>query len=807
MNNIRRNDSESRSGIALIMVVGMLALMVVMAVAFAVFMRTERVAAGSFKTDVKARNLLQVALSRAINAIDTNMTASSRIYPNWETLQTSGGAYVTEALTKNMLDQIPLAALTPQGMCLVDGTANTLIGNVNMPNVAKGAVINMTDHSFGIVTNVVSVGGGATRVDHTSLSGGTLNTWRANDQYYFLQPSMTADLSVDQGGGRYGYVVINCSGLLDINYVGGMSRGVGTNAMEIQLQSLPEGVVINSLISERQSANFETLQELIGRGKAKGVFTGFPHHFTCYSSAITNDGRVNLGGTVADLVGRKDQIIGALTNLTCQDPSIPSTSFSLAEAGVLFTNLIDFVDSDSIPGNLGDPASLGDPSGHYVEKVPMANEIVVTNRVVFNLDRSTFPGMATNYIMSGSNLVSVEFMTPVLDPVVAGNMSWSFALEGTSGDTHVYPAQNGVFTPDTRFGGLLNLYVVRTMQLAMVGDPVPKPINLNPITCTYNAKVLTKAGPVVVDVATNAEVQLKITVSISPSGGLDGGVYTQYVGIGVGGIECIDPRLNGDSNSWISSRAYTLGTTNFAALLYLDPYTLPGARPQERNILGPPSKGKDGDTLMYVPNAPLISVGDLGYIFYGTSVNSAWETVRLFKIGANDYGKMHAVLDHFTIDNLANGVPKGRMNPNTRNTNVLNAVFEDMPVNRRHSSGVMSVLDATQLNAVETSLINRAATNSFHGLSEFGAIRWDLVNPAWNSLEKESIIRNSCGLFDVRQNFFLILLYADVTRRDLEGSLASTSPMMGVAEVWRDPLITTNDYPISIHFFQIIEAP
>ena len=76
MDVIRQKKMKSRQGIALIMVVGMLALMMVMGVAFAIFMRTERVAAGSFRTDVRARNLLQVALHQAIEAIDTSMMNS-----------------------------------------------------------------------------------------------------------------------------------------------------------------------------------------------------------------------------------------------------------------------------------------------------------------------------------------------------------------------------------------------------------------------------------------------------------------------------------------------------------------------------------------------------------------------------------------------------------------------------------------------------------------------------------------------------------------------------------------------------------
>ena len=153
MEIIRHKNDESRQGIALILVVGMLGLMMVMAVAFAVFMRTERVAAGSFRTDVRARALLQVALSRAVASIDADMIATNRIYPTWDALYAGGTNYVREALTKNALDQIPLGALIPQGICL-EGAANYVVVNHAVPGGNKGAVINLTDHSFGLITNV-----------------------------------------------------------------------------------------------------------------------------------------------------------------------------------------------------------------------------------------------------------------------------------------------------------------------------------------------------------------------------------------------------------------------------------------------------------------------------------------------------------------------------------------------------------------------------------------------------------------------------------------------------------------------------
>lgn len=800
-----QKDQESRQGIALIMVVGMLALMMVMAVAFAIFMRTERVAAASFRLDVRARNLLQVALSRAVEAVDVSMGTTN--YPPWDALYSGGGSYVREALTKNALDQIPLAALTPQGICAA-GSVNYVVIAGSVPGGAKGAVINLTDHSFGLITNVVSVGGGNNQVYHTPLSGGKINTWTPGvDQYYVLQPAMV-DLDPSVGGGRYGYVVINCSGLPDANRVGGGVRGIGTNVTEIQISALPDGVKTNLLVSERLPP-FETHQELVARGMAKGVFSGYPDSFVCYSSTVTNDDRIYIGGPASNLVAKQTEIITKLQNMMVADPGFgaQSTSFSLTEAGILFTNLVDFVDGDVIPGNLGDPASSGNPAGPYVERIPMANEIVLSNRVVYTLNMAGFPA-ATNYLMTGVNKISVEFASPIVVAASMPNFKWEVSLEGISGNSKLFPAQgsqytNLVLSPPL---GLLSPLTVKEVGLPMVGDPVPGPVPVSPLVNQYTARVMTKYNAITVDIVTNPGVALTVSTVISPNGGTVGGVYTQYLGEGVAIMECIDPRVNNAAGAWAykAGKTNTLGATNFQALLRLFPYTYGSLL--EQGSYGPRSRGKDGDTVMYVANAPLNSVGDLGYLFYGNSVSYAWESVRLFRVGADvTYGKVHPVLDYFSVDKPATGIPKGKINPNGQNTDVLKAIFSGMPLNRRHSAAlVTSTLSPAERDAVVSAIIGKSSTNAIDSMAEIGEIRWDSLVPTLSSLDKESIIRNSCELFNTRQNFFVVLLYADVAKTDIAGNSAALSSIVGLAEVWRDP--STNTHPVNVHYLQIMEA-
>jgi len=93
----------------LILVIGLLALMMVMGWAFSVFMRTERVASGNFKNDVRVRQLLYVALNRALQDIDTSVGTYS--YPPWYVTNSVGYGDAMAITNGLALKLLPTAAL------------------------------------------------------------------------------------------------------------------------------------------------------------------------------------------------------------------------------------------------------------------------------------------------------------------------------------------------------------------------------------------------------------------------------------------------------------------------------------------------------------------------------------------------------------------------------------------------------------------------------------------------------------------------------------------------------------------------
>lgn len=104
-----RQLNKNREGIALIMVIGLLALMMVLGVSFAIYMRTGSVSAGYFRGDVVTRQLLPAALNSALR--DIEVTVGDNMYPPWDVLCSTGTADSAEVTNSIMLSWVPQSVL------------------------------------------------------------------------------------------------------------------------------------------------------------------------------------------------------------------------------------------------------------------------------------------------------------------------------------------------------------------------------------------------------------------------------------------------------------------------------------------------------------------------------------------------------------------------------------------------------------------------------------------------------------------------------------------------------------------------
>lgn len=122
---------RTKRGIALIIVLGMLALLVMVGVAFSIFMRTERAAAGSFQHDVRARQLLYAAAARAIQTIDEKMIGKT--YPSENYWVSQGANPFTISTNQIWAQHIPNSLLSQ-----IDGATASWI---SVPNGRIGFLI------------------------------------------------------------------------------------------------------------------------------------------------------------------------------------------------------------------------------------------------------------------------------------------------------------------------------------------------------------------------------------------------------------------------------------------------------------------------------------------------------------------------------------------------------------------------------------------------------------------------------------------------------------------------------------------
>ena len=735
----RADTASSRAGVALILVLGMLALMVLLGVAFSIYMQTERIAAGSFKNDVKARNLLNAALAYAMRDVKTQLDAGSNTWASLQSTNGAGGATPVDTnLVQSMLPYVPSEA------------------------------------------------------------------FRASP----LSPSW---VEVNPGGtnyiGRIGYVVLNCSGLLDANYAGGLSngalvpRGVGHSPSELAIDVLPEfrGKDPSLFLKLRdQSPNnykrFESVQELAVL--ASNVMAQAPADLVTYSAFPISGYPNGTNITVADISGDENALASRHASIVDAFKQSGLESYA-GQSEFIYASLLDYVDANCIPGDLGSAST---------EAVPMIDEIFMTNRLTFASDGTwtirplvkfewAYPFVRTNANTFWINY-TIHFTAnnglSVPGDVTGPAKNSQFAANSTVMDWHEVTVDPGNLP-----GGNCQAAVGQTVHLTAqfsvemrlgsaagaVVDAVPYPAGANPVELYWDF---------VVPSATNGTTNIYVAAD----------------------AECFDPRFNWDGSAagrqWRVTRSPNLvtspGTINTVTTNYYALYTC------------------DGYPEMYVADRPLMAVSELTYLLRGgrkqVTSRDAWNTIRLFdEAGPSGPLGLDPVLDHFELG--TNAVGRGLVNPNTQMTNVLAAVFFSMPVDRYPGDPAgqpLSLDDAYKLalfwrdpslnvwsgRFAYPSDIGHA-TNAFACLPLYPGIPFA---PALG-FQRESILRNASGLFHPRQGFYIVLLFAQVTK-DVplpDGTILKSilSGQRALAEVWMDPLANSEGgHPTLLRYFTII---
>jgi len=705
---ITTGQKKNQQGIALIIVLGFLSILTVMAVSFAINMRTERLTSRMYLDSAKSRHFLDVGLARALSDLD---------------------AYMNPAPAMLTLD------------------------SDFFPSISSNASPSKAQLFTGIVTNYLPV------------------NWNGviPDSEYILIPDPFD--SSRPPIGLYAYLAVNLTGFLDVNKVGtSANREAGRDPNEITISEtiLPE--VSSQWVTFRNDLQnkyrrIETLYEL----RALGLQYGFRPsiNFVPFSRAVTEvdpDGneKIDLGRSAAELrtTEVKTNILAKLID-KCE-------LVAPADAEGIYNSIIDFVDDDFVPEN---------PNGLSGELVPMINEIIVSgefsrqlvdppnNGYQFDLRNfkitvelwCPYPVDGTEtFSMEPSPIFNIETTRPGLPPPL--NIVYA-ALNPTNGTAPTVSPEN--FEVSKRDYYTVD-YTFADKSITVNGAGYA---NLN---LSMNVDFMGMSVKYGADIVDRIEKPMRLQIPF------ESGVNAKK------SIECLDPRLNHLTGS---------------------PYWKEEGNPKgEKGINKVTEAYNNGepigiDPVMYSRNFPMNldkagvgfgSVSDLGSL----SIGEPWKTLALYKAANGEPSRVHPILDYFTVK-TANSVDTryGFINLNTRRSNALAAVFYDMPINAApEEEPTKLTLNADQAKKIANEIHKITLVNQFENLSSIGYITnvyettFDAVLDS-DSL-RESIIRNSVGLFSMRDNLFGIIIDALTLSED--GIV--TGRERALAIVWRDPI-------------------
>lgn len=709
---------ERKEGVALIVVLGMLALLMIMAVAFAVTMRAERSGAGNFAYSVYSRHMLEAGLAHAIAAIDSSMRTSQldmAVYPEWED------------------DVLPSGA------------------------GAAGSSVNI-------------VWGDALKYIPSSLTNAAVST-----------NSVWIDAAEKSGVmGRFAYMAVNCSGLLDCNLVGGSNRWAGVHPRELVISNLADiADATRFFVGRGNDVRYETLPELHrlqgqGQGSNPGLrglvasphpasfvtYSLFPEGY-CYYDSVDQVYRVRtnlvyIGGNEGQLQTRYAQITNALV----------ISGISGSQADFVFRNLTDYIDADSVPYDMEEDGVHNDssrPAGAYTESVPMINELIVEGAVTFDDGVARIPyRFRAEWFYPFIRASPHEFKVRMYGKTYARNISVPehpsgdivyFDEERNSGyaagvDVNTYSAPSElqfIVTPsvEAEEGHKVALYIDVHVEVLLedgitMVDAVPYPTN-GPALMTFSNTWSVPRGPFKV------------------------------------GKECVDPRFNWNPNSpsWIYQNTAglnpSIGGPNESMTLYLNH--------------DPAYPGVEDSPQMFVANRNLLSVGELGNLLRGMQrPMNFFQTIRLYDIGHT----RDKVLSLFSTQ--TDPARRGLINLNSPFPELIDCGLLGSPI--RYPEAGTRVTPQEVLR-----IANCISTNGpYINVDEIGAFPWREVLDGRTDLERESVIAYSYQLFGTRQNLFVVILEAGPASRgagrmaaEYEMATSWLSVERAVAVLWRDP--------------------
>ncbi|HMP74006.1 MAG TPA: hypothetical protein PKE55_12155 [Kiritimatiellia bacterium] len=729
---------------ALVIVLGLLSVLVIFSVAFSVSMRTERMATSAFLDVVKARHLAHTALNRVIG-VHLHDEMRDEIYPAFE------------ALGSGSQNEI------------------RLLGDGFMESPMVFVPMDLRQAAFD-----------ADNVGWVEL--------RDNNNNFF---------------GEYAYLIVNNSGLLDGNVIGAREsennpRQRGTDPREIRFHpDILDGLERSSLAQFRQIyGKFESVPEMyyLGSSGVDGVMPPFTQRgggqaptSGSYVNSMHVFSRVPYGTAGVALRENTDLAFIGGDPGAWDRGAIESALSDLEQPGQIpnltafIDALYDYADEGYVPHPEGDEARQF--RRFSAKPVPMINEVIVSNSLQMVVE-------GTQTVLLHRTYINVETWFPF--PNDPDNAEFSVRLSQPPSYPQVSPPypefQNPgtlvsgpeppTFNPNDGNGYNVTTFVYQQRQ-EVFGEGQPpyaggqgsfavRLVLEGDIEVTYNGAVVDKV--------------------FGPWGGNDFRLVGQRPVLAVGeparGIDTQaravnDPRINWnpqDNSQWRGVSPPTPGDRNNATIIA-------------------PASSSDELDFMYARRGPILSVGEVGYLLYDSS--KPWQTVRL--LGQNpSIGS--ELINRLTLLQPSDYPRRGLVNLNSLQTNAIAASIWEMPL-ERYPGGSITRVSVNQARGFANQLItstlnNGTMTNLSHLAERLTEANVDgIFGTANDKFTRESVIRNSLGLWTTRHNLFTIFLAARTFAQSYDPSNGAhrnnranfvTAEQRAVAVVWRDPLITTD---------------
>ena len=322
------DKQSNRSGVALIIVLGLIAILMIVSVAFTIHMRVERAGAANLRHAAVARQIVKGGLAAALMAIDGNVGDDA--VPQW---------FDPDSVT-SLTYQVDYR--TANGWRVTNLWQNTFVSfptNAGAEHLGANLFTVEAEQYFpaglayrGFATKYMPTGGSA---------GGRV----------ILRPEwipVYSDSENDNVMGRYAFFALDATGLLDVSCLtnSAAARWMGRDPGEMAVaRDLFSGEVTDArqfAEKNRNSGTYETLAEFqllnpyIEKNRSFSTFS--------YDPGPTND-PVYIGGNAASIRSRKKEIIEAFYDCGLKAGKSFGTK-DCEQARWAYLGLVDYVDSD-----------------------------------------------------------------------------------------------------------------------------------------------------------------------------------------------------------------------------------------------------------------------------------------------------------------------------------------------------------------------------------------------------------------------------------------------------------------------------